>query len=96
MKCVTFKTFCLPFHREIIENTKTHIDIFEELLRNGNWGVVIPPIPSPPILPPRKLMVNIFLVIIFLLKISLIGYYWNLVFIFFTEFLLELCSYMIF
>ncbi|XP_041359629.1 phosphatidylinositol 3-kinase regulatory subunit alpha-like [Gigantopelta aegis] len=38
---------------EIIENTKTHIDIFEELLRNGNWGVEIPPIPSPPILPPR-------------------------------------------
>lgn len=39
---------------EIIENTKVHIDIMEELLRNGNWGEQIPPIPSPnPALPPR-------------------------------------------
>ncbi|KAK7479856.1 hypothetical protein BaRGS_00028936, partial [Batillaria attramentaria] len=39
---------------EIIENTKVHIDIMEELLRNGNWGEQIPPIPSPnPVVPPR-------------------------------------------
>ncbi|XP_046372437.1 phosphatidylinositol 3-kinase regulatory subunit alpha-like isoform X2 [Haliotis rufescens] len=38
---------------EIVDNTKTHIDIFEELLRNGSWGEVIPPIPSPPVVPPR-------------------------------------------
>lgn len=39
---------------EIIENTKLHIDIIEELLRNGYWGEQIPPIPSPnPVLPPR-------------------------------------------
>ncbi|XP_076440880.1 phosphatidylinositol 3-kinase regulatory subunit alpha-like isoform X2 [Babylonia areolata] len=45
-----------PWERiiEIIENTKLHIDIIEELLRNGNWGEQIPPIPSPnPVLPPR-------------------------------------------
>ncbi|XP_070196149.1 phosphatidylinositol 3-kinase regulatory subunit alpha-like [Littorina saxatilis] len=38
---------------EIIENTKLHIDIIEELLRNGNWGELIPPIPSPNPIPPR-------------------------------------------
>ncbi|XP_050401628.1 phosphatidylinositol 3-kinase regulatory subunit alpha isoform X2 [Patella vulgata] len=38
---------------EIVENTKLHIEIFEELMRNGSWGEVIPPIPSPPVLPPR-------------------------------------------
>ncbi|GFS13479.1 phosphatidylinositol 3-kinase regulatory subunit alpha [Elysia marginata] len=38
---------------EIIENTKLHIDILEELLRNGNWGEYMPPIPNPnPVLPP--------------------------------------------
>ncbi|KAK3607153.1 hypothetical protein CHS0354_005281 [Potamilus streckersoni] len=36
---------------EIVENTKIHIDIFEELLRNGNWGETPPP--SPPPIPPR-------------------------------------------
>lgn len=38
-------------HREIVENTKLHIDIFEELLRNGSWGESTPP--SPPPIPPR-------------------------------------------
>ncbi|XP_076462015.1 phosphatidylinositol 3-kinase regulatory subunit gamma-like [Babylonia areolata] len=39
---------------EIIENTKLHIDIVEELLRNGSWGEQIPPIPSPnPVVPLR-------------------------------------------
>ncbi|XP_053394066.1 phosphatidylinositol 3-kinase regulatory subunit alpha-like isoform X1 [Mercenaria mercenaria] len=36
---------------EIVENTKLHIDIFEELLRNGSWGESTPP--SPPPIPPR-------------------------------------------
>jgi len=36
---------------EIVENTKIHIDIFEELLRNGTWGETTPP--SPPPIPPR-------------------------------------------
>ena len=34
-----------------MENTKLHIDIFEELLRNGSWGETTPP--SPPPIPPR-------------------------------------------
>ncbi|KAL8590212.1 hypothetical protein ACOMHN_010407 [Nucella lapillus] len=39
---------------EIIENTKQHIDIIEELLRNGSWGEEIPPIPSNnPVMPLR-------------------------------------------
>ncbi|XP_078319578.1 phosphatidylinositol 3-kinase regulatory subunit alpha-like isoform X2 [Crassostrea virginica] len=33
---------------EIVENTKLHIDIFEELLKNGSWGEVAPPSPPPP------------------------------------------------
>ncbi|ESP01235.1 hypothetical protein LOTGIDRAFT_157404, partial [Lottia gigantea] len=45
-----------PWERiiEIVDNTKLHIDIFEELMRNGNWGEDIPPIPTsvPPTLPP--------------------------------------------
>lgn len=36
---------------EIVENTRLHIDIFEELLRNGSWGESTPP--SPPPIPPR-------------------------------------------
>ncbi|KAL4237030.1 Phosphatidylinositol 3-kinase regulatory subunit gamma [Mactra antiquata] len=36
---------------EIVENTKLHIEIFEELLRNGSWGESTPP--SPPPIPPR-------------------------------------------
>ncbi|WAR24771.1 P85AA-like protein [Mya arenaria] len=36
---------------EIVENTKIHIDIFEQLLLNGNWGETPPP--SPPPIPPR-------------------------------------------
>ena len=31
---------------EIVENTKLHIDILEELLKNGNWGEFMPPIPT--------------------------------------------------
>ncbi|XP_055885499.1 phosphatidylinositol 3-kinase regulatory subunit alpha-like isoform X4 [Biomphalaria glabrata] len=45
-----------PWERiiDIVENTKLHIEILEELLRNGNWGEFMPPIPSPnPVLPPR-------------------------------------------
>ena len=34
-----------------MENTKLHIDIFEDLLRNGSWGETTPP--SPPPIPPR-------------------------------------------
>lgn len=34
-----------------MDNTKLHIDIFEELLKNGNWGEAQPP--SPPPIPPR-------------------------------------------
>ena len=45
---------CLCVCREIIENTKLHIDIIEELLRNGNWGEQIPPIPSPNPIPLRE------------------------------------------
>ncbi|GFN87133.1 phosphatidylinositol 3-kinase regulatory subunit alpha [Plakobranchus ocellatus] len=37
---------------EIIENTKLHIDILEELLRNGNWGEYMPPIPTQNPVPP--------------------------------------------
>ncbi|XP_021350181.1 phosphatidylinositol 3-kinase regulatory subunit alpha-like [Mizuhopecten yessoensis] len=36
---------------EIVDNTKYHIDIFEELLKNGSWGEAPPP--SPPTRPPR-------------------------------------------
>ncbi|XP_059145678.1 phosphatidylinositol 3-kinase regulatory subunit gamma-like isoform X2 [Physella acuta] len=46
-----------PWERiiDIVDNTKLHIDILEELLRNGNWGEFMPPIPSPnPVLPPRS------------------------------------------
>lgn len=38
--------FCL--FREIVENTKLHIEIFEDLLKNGSWGEVAPPSPPPP------------------------------------------------
>jgi len=43
--------FFFIFFRDIVENTKYHIDIFEELLKNGSWGEVPPP--SPPPRPPR-------------------------------------------
>lgn len=36
---------------EIVDNTKLHIDIIEEMLKNGNWGETTPPL-APPI-PPR-------------------------------------------
>ncbi|XP_062575749.1 phosphatidylinositol 3-kinase regulatory subunit alpha-like isoform X2 [Saccostrea cucullata] len=38
-----------PWERiiEIVENTKLHIEIFEELLKNGSWGEVAPPTPPP-------------------------------------------------
>jgi len=38
-----------PWERiiDIVDNTKLHIDILEELLRNGNWGEFMPPIPTP-------------------------------------------------
>ncbi|BFY99582.1 hypothetical protein BsWGS_02622 [Bradybaena similaris] len=45
-----------PWERiiDIVENTKLHIIILDELLRNGSWGEVMPPVPSPnPVLPPR-------------------------------------------
>lgn len=48
---VFYLFFLFFFHREIVENTKLHIDIFEELLRNGSWGESTPP--SPPPIPPR-------------------------------------------
>nr|QCW06539.1 phosphatidylinositol 3-kinase regulatory subunit alpha-like protein [Pinctada imbricata] len=36
---------------EIVENTKLHIEIFEDLLKNGPWGEAAPPLP--PVAPPR-------------------------------------------
>ncbi|XP_076102045.1 phosphatidylinositol 3-kinase regulatory subunit alpha-like isoform X1 [Mytilus galloprovincialis] len=36
---------------EIVDNTKLHIDIIEEMLKNGNWGETTPPL-APPV-PPR-------------------------------------------
>lgn len=39
------------FCSEIVDNTKLHIDIIEEMLKNGNWGETTPPL-APPI-PPR-------------------------------------------
>lgn len=54
---ILFCFFFLSIHRDIVDNTKLHIDILDELLRNGNWGEFMPPIPSPnPRLPPRKLL----------------------------------------
>lgn len=47
---------CFYFCSEIVENTKVHIDIFEELLRNGSWGETPPP--SPPPIPPRPPAAN--------------------------------------
>ncbi|CAL1540645.1 unnamed protein product [Lymnaea stagnalis] len=51
-----------PWERiiDIVDNTKLHIDILEELLRNGNWGEFMPPIlsPNPIVLPPRSTRSN--------------------------------------
>lgn len=42
----------LLHYSEIVDNTKLHIDIIEEMLKNGNWGETTPPL-APPI-PPRQ------------------------------------------
>lgn len=39
------------YYSEIVDNTKYHIEVFEDLLKYGAWGEVPPPLPPSPTAP---------------------------------------------